>query len=78
MPRFRHFFDDDPHGASKNPYGVPNYKFEAIFQYLMTKGTRITSPTQAWWLGKDPIPTLDIIEGRSHALLQDDYKDAYR
>ena len=30
----------------------------------MTKGTRITPPTQAWWLGKDPIQTLEIIEGK--------------
>ncbi len=64
MPAFRHFFDDDPRGTSVNPYGVPNYKFEAVFQYLMTKGTRITSPTQAWWNGKDPVRTIDIIEGR--------------
>ena len=64
MPAFKHFFDDDPRGTSKNPYGVPNYKFEAVFQYLMTKGTRITPPTQAWWQGKDPIQTLDIIEGK--------------
>lgn len=64
MPAFRHFFDADPHGASKSPYGVPNYKFEGIFQYLMTKGTRITAPTEAWWLGLDPMCTLEIIEGR--------------
>ncbi len=64
MPAFRHFFDDDPRGTSRNPTGVPNYQFEAIYQYLMTKGTRITPPTQAWWLGKDPIKTLEIIEGR--------------
>lgn len=64
MPSYRHFFDFDPRGTSKNPYGVPNYKFEAIYQYLMTKGSRITSPNKAWWLGKDPVQTLDIIEGR--------------
>jgi cytochrome c oxidase cbb3-type subunit II len=64
MPSFKHFFDSDPTGTAKNPYGVPNYKFEAVFQYLMTKGTRITPPTQAWWLGRDPIQTLEIIEGR--------------
>ncbi len=29
----------------------------------MTKGTRITPPTQAWWLGKDPLHTTEIIEG---------------
>lgn len=64
MPAFRHFFDNDPRGTARAPYGVPNYKFEAVFQYLMTKGTRITPPTQAWWLGKDPIQTKAIIEGR--------------
>ncbi len=37
-------------------------------QYLMTKGTRITPPTQAWWLGKDPIKTKEIIEGRGSYL----------
>jgi cytochrome c oxidase cbb3-type subunit 2 len=63
MPAFRHFFDDDPRGTSKNTVGIPNYRFEAIYQYLMTKGTRITSPNQAWWLGKDPIRTKEIIEG---------------
>lgn len=68
MPAFHHFFDEDPRGTSKSPYGVPNYKFEAMFQYLMTKGTRITPPTQAWWLGKDPLRTIDIIEGRSSSL----------
>lgn len=65
MPSFRHFFDDDPRGTSANQAGIPNYKFEAIFQYLMTKGTRITPPTQAWWLGRDPVNTLQIIEGRA-------------
>ena len=64
MPSFGHFFDDDPSGTFVSPYTVPNYKFEAIFQYLMTKGTRITPPNQAWWLGLDPIQTIDIIEGR--------------
>ena len=64
MPSFRHFFDDDPRGTSKSPYGIPNYKFEAVYQYLMTKGTRITAPTQAWWIGKDPIQTTQIIEGK--------------
>jgi len=64
MPAFKHFFDNDPTGTARNPYGVPNYRFEAIYHYLMTKGTRIASPDQAWWLGKDPIQTLDIIEGR--------------
>lgn len=64
MPAFQHFFDEDPRGTPKNVAGVPNYRFEAIFQYLMTKGTRITPPTQAWWLGKDPIQTKEIIEGQ--------------
>jgi cytochrome c oxidase cbb3-type subunit 2 len=64
MPSFRHFFDYDPRGTSLITPGVPNRKFEAIFQYLMTKGTRITPPSEAWWLGKDPIQTKEIIEGR--------------
>lgn len=64
MPAFRHFFDNDPSGQAYSPMGVPNDRFEAIFQYLMTKGTRITPPTQAWWLGKDPIQTTLIIEGK--------------
>lgn len=64
MPAFKHFFDNDPRGTSKNQVGIPNYKFESIYQYLMTKGTRIFPPTQAWWLGKDPIQTIEIIEGR--------------
>lgn len=64
MPAFAHFFDNDPSGSAKNPYGVPNWQFEAVYQYLMTKGTRITPPTQAWWLGLDPVQTIDIIEGR--------------
>ncbi len=64
MPPFRHFFDADPSGHFHNIYGVPNVQFEAMFQYLMTKGTRITSPDQAWWEGKDPLQTLKIIEGR--------------
>jgi cytochrome c oxidase cbb3-type subunit II len=63
MPAFKHFFDNDPRGTAPNTIGIPNYQFEAIFQYLMTKGTRITPPTQAWWLGKDPIKTKEIIEG---------------
>ena len=64
MPSFRYFFDDDPSGKAFTVIGVPNDRFEAIFQYLMTKGTRITPPTQAWWLGKDPIQTTMIIDGR--------------
>jgi cytochrome c oxidase cbb3-type subunit 2 len=63
MPSFQHFFDYDPRGTSKRETGIPNYQFEAMFQYLMTKGTRITPPTQAWWLGKDPVRTKEIIEG---------------
>ncbi len=63
MPSFRHFFDFDPRGTAKSPVGVPNWRFEAIFQYLMTKGTRITPPTQAWWLGQDPLQVKKIIEG---------------
>lgn len=64
MPSFRHFFDFDPRGTGKSAMGIPNHRFEAIYQYLMTKGTRITPPTQAWWLGKDPIRTKEIIEGQ--------------
>lgn len=64
MPSFQHFFDDDPRGVASTGPGIPNVKFEAIFQYLMTKGTRITAPTEAWWLGKDPVKTKEIIEGR--------------
>lgn len=64
MPAFRHFFDFDPRGTSPLKPGVPNHQFEAVYQYLMTKGSRITAPTEAWWLGKDPIQTLEIIEGR--------------
>lgn len=64
MPSMRHFFDNDPRGGTRTtPYGIPNLQFEAIYQYLMTKGTRITPPTQAWWLGKDPVKTKEIIEG---------------
>lgn len=63
MPSFHHFFDEDPRGTSPNSTGVPNFKFEAIYQYLMTKGTRITPPNQGWWLGKDPVNTKEIIEG---------------
>lgn len=64
MPAFRHFFDDDPRGTAKHLTGVPNLLFEAMYQYLMTKGTRITPPNQAWWLGKDPVQTKDLIEGK--------------
>lgn len=68
MPAFRHFFDFDPRGTSPLQPGVPNHQFEAVYQYLMTKGTRITAPTEAWWLGKDPIQTKEIIEGRKKLL----------
>lgn len=64
MPAFQHFFDNDPRGTGKSAIGIPNYRFEAIYQYMMTKGTRITAPTQAWWLGKDPIRTKEIIQGQ--------------
>lgn len=64
MPSFQHFFDNDPRGAPKEQPGIPNYRFETIYQYLMTKGTRITPPTEAWWLGKDPVQTKEIIEGK--------------
>ncbi len=64
MPSFRHFFDFDPRGVRLAEVGIPNYRFEAIYQYLMTLGSRITAPTEAWWLGKDPVQTLEIIEGR--------------
>jgi cytochrome c oxidase cbb3-type subunit 2 len=63
MPAFRHFFDADPMGSPKNPHGVPNWRFEALYQYLMTKGTRLTAPTEAWWEGRDAVNTLAIIEG---------------
>ncbi len=64
MPAMQHLFDYDPRGTGERTSRIPNYKFEALFQYLMTKGTRITPPTQAWWLGKDPVMTIEIIEGR--------------
>lgn len=64
MPAFQHFFDADPRGSGRGQMGIPNYKFEAMYQYLMTKGTRITSPNYAWWTGKDPVNTKAIIEGR--------------
>ncbi len=64
MPSFRHFFDAHPRETNPAVPGVPNRQFEGIYQYLMTKGTRITPPTQAWWLGLDPVQTIDIIEGR--------------
>ncbi len=57
MPLYHQFFDAK---------GRVNCDFEAIFQYLMTKGTRILPPTQAWWTGKDPSSTLGIIERTKH------------
>lgn len=63
MPAFKHFFDQDPSGTSTILPGIPNFQFEAIYQYLMTKGTRINPPNEAWWLGKDPVQTKEIIEG---------------
>lgn len=63
MPSFHHFFDNDPRGTTAKKIGVPNRRFEAMYQYLMTKGTRITSPTECWWQGKDPVHTKRIIEG---------------
>jgi cytochrome c oxidase cbb3-type subunit II len=63
MPAFKHFFDNDPRGVRAS-IDIPNYKFESVYQYLMTKGTRITPPTEAWWTGKDPINTKEIIEGK--------------
>jgi len=63
MPSFQHFFDSDPRGTIVGESRIPNHKFEAIYQYLMTKGTRITSPNKGWWIGKDPIDTKEIIEG---------------
>lgn len=64
MPSFQHFFDFDPRGTGKTMSQIPNERFEAIYQYLMTKGTRIFPPTEAWWEGKDPIQTLQIIGGK--------------
>ncbi len=66
MPAMRHFFDEDPSGKTPGAnVSIPNHKFEAVFQYLMTKGTRITPPTEAWWLGKDPVKTKLVIEGKA-------------
>lgn len=64
MPAFAHFFDFDPRGTGVKSNNIPNYRFEAVFQYLMTKGTRITPPTEAWWLGKDPLKVKEILEGK--------------
>ena len=65
MPSFQHFFDDDPRGTPGAKVGVPNLQFEAIYQYMMTKGTRLTSPSKAWWLGQDPVNTKEIIDGHA-------------
>lgn len=64
MPAFKHFFNYHPDEPITTTRRVPNCNFEAIYQYLMTKGTRITAPNEAWWLGYDPIKTIDIISGR--------------
>lgn len=63
MPSFRHLFTYDPRGTSNAVEGVPNLEFEALFQYLMTKGTRMMPPNQSWWTGQDPLHTTGIIEG---------------
>lgn len=67
MPSFRHFFDFDPRGTKVSQGYLPNLKFEAIYQYLMTKGTRMAPPDQAWWMGKDPMRTQDRIEKKLKA-----------
>jgi cytochrome c oxidase cbb3-type subunit 2 len=67
MPSFRHFFDFDPRGTRLSQGYLPNWKFEAIYQYLMTKGTRMTPPDQAWWMGKDPMRTQERIESKLKA-----------
>lgn len=63
MPSFRHLFTYDPRGTTNAVEGVPNLEFEALFQYLLTKGTRLLPPNQSWWTGKDPLNTNVIIEG---------------
>ncbi len=64
MPSFRHFFGTQAPEGEQKIAPIPTVRFEAIYQYMMTKGTRITSPNQAWWIGKDPIKTKEIIEGQ--------------
>ena len=65
MPRFQYFFDFDPRGTPHvSPMGVPNEKFESLYQYLMTKGSRISPPNKAWWNGKGPVNVKKIIEQR--------------
>lgn len=63
MPAFRHLFTYDPRGTSNAVEGVPNVEFEALYQYMLTKGTRIQPPSESWWTGKDPLNTTLIIEG---------------
>lgn len=65
MPAFKHFFDDVPSGTQQRVSGLSDEQFEAVYQYLMTKGTRITAPEEAWWLGKDPVNTKAIIESKN-------------
>ena len=62
MPKFRHFFKHKT-AETNEDNAMVNQNFEAIYQYLMTKGTRITAPSSGWWIGKDPIKTKKIIEG---------------
>lgn len=63
MPSFRHLFTYDPRGTSNAVEGVPNLEFEALYQYMLTKGTRMMPPSQSWWTGKDPLHTTLLIEG---------------
>lgn len=59
MPSFQQFFEGgDPQ--------KPTCRFEAIYQYLMTKGTRITPPNEAWWKGLDKLHCMEILEGKKH------------
>lgn len=64
MPVFKHFFTSKTDARGRKVRGFSNYRFEAVYQYLMTKGTRITAPTEAWWKGEDPVQTKEIIEGK--------------
>lgn len=63
MPAFRHLFTYDPRGTSNAVEGVPNVEFEALYQYMLTKGTRINPPSECWWTGSDPLNTTLIIQG---------------
>lgn len=63
MPSYRHFFDFALSGTEPNETGIPSYRFEAVYQYLMTKGTRLSSPNRAWWRGGDP-RVRDLLEGK--------------